>query len=282
MNFAGLPNKYTEYDKARAVILPIPYDNTSTWMKGADKGPQAILEASVHLEYYDIETKSEPYRQGICTLAPMDCPPQPEDMVAAVHKKALQLFQDNKLVVGLGGEHSVSIGLIRAAREKYRDLSVLQFDAHSDLRDAYEGSNCNHACVMARVREICPFVQIGIRSMDISELERIDRDRLVTARDIHYHGINAAADALDLLSDNVYITIDVDALDPAFMPSTGTPEPGGLDWYMLIDLITRAAREKNIVGFDVVELLPNKHNRAPDFLAAKLVYRTLSVIFNKS
>lgn len=279
MNFADLPRKYSEYDQSKVVILPVPYDNTSTWMKGADLGPQAILEASAHLELYDIETDSEVYRQGICTLPPVACPSLPEDMIAEVRRVADPLFQDKKLVVGLGGEHSVTIGLVQAALKKHSNLSVLQFDAHGDLRDTYENSPFNHACVMARVNEICPSVQVGIRSMDISERGKTDPDRLVLARDLHRHGVDAAADALDLLSDSVYITVDLDVLDPSCMPSTGTPEPGGIDWYMLNTLIGQVAREKRIVGMDVVELLPQQHNKAPEFLAAKLIYRSLSMIF---
>ena len=280
MKFANLPEKYSAYKQAKVVVLPIPYDGTSTWMKGANHGPQALLEASAYLELYDIETDSEVYRQGIHTRPPVVCPGLPEEMIAEVRNQADPLFQDNKLVVGLGGEHSVTVGLVQAAQKKYGNLSVLQFDAHTDLRDSYEGSLFNHACVMARVNEICPSVQVGIRSTDISEKAKIDTDRIVLARDLHFHGMNAATDALDLLGDTVYITIDLDVLDPSYMPSTGTPEPGGIDWYMLNALIARVASEKKIIGFDVVELLPQSNNRAPDFLAAKLVYRTLSMIFH--
>lgn len=279
MNFADLSKKNSEYNRSEVVIIPVPYDGTSTWMKGADRGPQAIIEASAHLELYDIETDSEVYRQGICTLPPIDCPKDPQDMVKVVRNKAEQLYRDNKFVVGLGGEHSVSIGLIQAAFDKYNNLSVLQFDAHSDLRDSYEGSRYNHACVMARVKEICPFVQVGIRSMDISEKKNMNPDRLVLARDLHRYGINAAADTLDMLTDTVYITIDLDVLDPSYMPSTGTPEPGGIDWHLLTGLIGQVASEKKIVGIDIVELLPRHDNKSPDFLAAKLLYRSLSMIF---
>ncbi len=279
MIFADLPEQYTGYKKARVVILPIPYDATSTWMKGADRGPRALLEASAHLELYDIATDSEVYRHGICTLSPINCPVDPDKMVAEVRKNASRLFRDKKLVVGLGGEHSVTVGLVQAAREQYRDLSVLQFDAHADMRESYQGSSYNHACTMARVNEICSSVHVGIRSMDREEKEKINPDRLVLARDLQYHGLNAASDILDVLTDTVYVTIDLDVLDPAQMPSTGTPEPGGIDWHMLNELIGMVANEKKIVGFDVVELLPQKTNKAPDFLAAKLVYRTLSIIF---
>ena len=282
MKFADIPEEYRAYDSSKVVILPVPYDGTSTWMKGADRGPQAILDASFHLELYDIESKTEVYRHGICTLDSVSCPSDPREMVAELRQRALPLFRDNKLVVGLGGEHSVTVGLVEAARVRYPNLSVLQLDAHTDLRESYQGSNYNHACVMARVSEICPAVQVGIRSMDIEELESTDPARLVFAYDLHQFGIAAAVDALELLTDTVYLTIDLDVLDPSCMPSTGTPEPGGIDWYLLNSIIERVAREKTIVGMDVVELLPQQHNRAPDFLAAKLIYRSLSMILSDS
>ena len=282
MQFADIPKKYRKYGSSRVVILPVPYDGTSTWMKGANHGPKAILDASFYLELYDIETRTEVYRHGICTLDPVSCPKDPREMVAEVRQRALPLFRDNKLVVGLGGEHSVTVGLVQAAQARYPNLSVLQLDAHTDLRESYQGSRYNHACVMARVNEICPTVQAGIRSMDIEELDSVDPARLVFAHDLHRSGIDAAVDALELLSDTVYLTIDLDVLDPSCMPSTGTPEPGGIDWYLLNDIIRHVAREKTIVGLDVVELLPQQHNPAPNFLAAKLIYRSLSVIFSNS
>lgn len=279
MQFGDFSEQYTLYESAAAVILPLPYDRTSTWLKGADRGPGALLAASVHLEFYDIETGTEPFRRGICTQEPVVCPEDPAKMVDAVREAALPHFEAGKLVVGLGGEHSVSIGLVQAAAEYCDSLSVLQLDAHSDLRDEYEGSPYNHACVMARIREICPAVQVGIRSMDIEEVAAVIPERIVYAHDINRRGLAAADAALEMLSDNVYLTIDLDVLDPSIMPSTGTPEPGGLDWYRLTGLISRVAERRKIIGFDVVELLPRSHNPAPDFLAAKLVYRTLGGIF---
>lgn len=281
MNFGNLPDEFTGYKRSRTVILPVPYDNTSTWLKGADRGPQALLEASANVELFDIETRTEVYRTGICTLPPVVCPADPSLMVEEVAAQAEPHFQAGKFVVGLGGEHSVTAGLVRAAANCQPGLSVLQFDAHSDLRQEYEGSPFNHACVMARVNEICPSVQVGIRSMDKAEWDSADRDRIVFAHDLHRQGMNAASEALDLLSDKVYLTIDLDVLDPAYFPSTGTPEPGGLDWYTLTGLIRRVVRERTLVGMDVVELLPRPENPAPDFLAAKLIYRTLSMIFAK-
>lgn len=278
MHFADMPDEFRDYDRARVAVLPIPYDGTSTWRKGADRGPAAMLAASHYLELYDLETDSEVYRQGIHVLDPVDCPARPEEMVAAVRARALPVLADGKLLVGLGGEHSVSVGLVQAALKRYPSLSVLQFDAHGDRRDSYQGSPYNHACVMARIAELCPIVQVGIRSMDRSERTRGDCSRMVLAHEIHCHGTAPAKEVLNKLSDVVYITIDLDVLDPAVMPSTGTPEPGGLNWYALTDMIDHVARRRKVIGFDLVELLPDPANPGPDFLAAKLIYRTLSMI----
>lgn len=277
--FGALSDDFCRYESAAVAILPIPYDGTATWMKGADQGPQAVIAASAHMELYDIETDSEAFRRGIVTVAPVDCPPDPEQMAAAVYERARTLLRDHKFVVGVGGEHSVSVGLVRASAERFSDLSVLQLDAHSDTRDSYDGSRFNHACVMTRIGEICPYVQVGIRSMDASECAGLRRDRTFFAHEI-VGGRNVVPELLNALTQHVYITIDLDVLDPSIMPSTGTPEPGGIDWYTLLNLLRPVIAEKNVVGMDVTELLPHPDNRAPDFLAAKLIYRTLSMVFN--
>lgn len=183
-------------------------------------------------------------------------------------------------MVGIGGEHTISVGLVRAVAEKFRNFSVLQFDAHSDTRHEYEGSRYNHACVMSRIGEICPYVQVGTRSMHSSEVERLNRDRTFFAHEM-MKGANVIPKMLKALTRNVHITIDLDVLDPSIMPSTGTPEPGGLDWYTLLEVIESVVEKKNVIGMDVTELLPNLANKAPDFLAAKLVYRVLSMVFAK-
>jgi agmatinase len=276
--FGALSEEFCRYRTAAIAILPVPYDGTSTWLKGADRGPQAILEASAHMELYDIETNFEVFKRGIVTLEPLSCPEDPEKMVAAVSKRARAILRDGKFLVGIGGEHTISVGLVKAAAEKFENLSVLQFDAHTDTRDAYEGSRYNHACVMARIGEICPCVQAGIRSMALSEAKRLDRNRTVFAREM-LHDPKASSKVLKALTGDVYVTIDLDVLDPGIMPSTGTPEPGGPDWYTLLRFIESVVKETNVVGMDVTELLPNSANRAPDFLAAKLIYRVLSMIF---
>ncbi|MBC8418931.1 MAG: agmatinase [Desulfobacterales bacterium] len=276
--FGALSEDFCRYEASSVAVLPIPYDGTSTWMKGADMGPQALLDASANMELYDIETDSEMFRCGIVTMKPVHCPDDPELMVGAVTERAESLVKDGKFVVGVGGEHSVSVGLVRAVAERFPDLSVLQLDAHADTREAYEGSRFNHACVMSRIGEICPYVQAGIRSMDASEVNGLNRNRIFFAHEI-IRGSNVVPKLIRELTQDVYITIDLDVLDPSIMPSTGTPEPGGLDWYDLLGLLEPVIMERNVVGMDVTELLPNPVNRAPDFLAAKLIYRILSMIF---
>jgi agmatinase len=280
VNFGGLPGKYSSLEESAIVILPVPYDETSTWIKGADKGPQAILEASANMEIYDIATDSCIYHCGIYTAPPVEVRETPEAMVQAVFNNASDFLQQNKFVVTLGGEHSISIGAIQAHFAHYPNLTVLQLDAHADMRDEYSGSKFNHACVMARVKEMGPIVQVGIRSMSYEEKARID------ARFIYYAAqiVDNSAwmdQLLGQLSDNVYITIDLDVFDPSIMPSTGTPEPGGLDWYSVLKVLEKVVLTKNLVGFDVVELCPNAANKAPDFLAAKLIYQLLSFKFSK-
>jgi agmatinase len=247
-------------------------------MKGSRHGPQALLEASANMELYDIETDSEVFKRGIVTLPPMRCPKPPSEMVAAVYDKAVTILEEGKFLVGIGGEHTVSVGLVRAAAERYRNLSVIQFDAHSDRRDTYGGEKYSHACVMARIGEICPFVQVGIRSMDVSEKDVLDSSRTFFAHDI-INGRDAVSGIVDNLSENVYLSVDLDVFDPSVMPSTGTPEPGGLDWQTINELIASVVEEKNVVAADITELLPHPSNRAPDFLAAKLLYRILSMVF---
>ena len=275
VNFGDLPEENSNLDQANVVILPVPFDRTSTWLKGADKGPQAIIEASAHMELYDIETDSEVYLKGIYTAEPVDGNLVPDDMVESVRENVRHYIEDGKFVVVVGGEHSVSIGPIRAHVENHPDITVLQLDAHADLRNEYEGSGYNHACVMARVKELCQIVQVGIRSMDSSEKAALDRSRGVLAEDI-YRDKGWAEKVISRLSEKVYITIDLDVFDPSVMPSTGTPEPGGLLWYDVLVLLKAVFDDKEVVGFDVVELCPDQRNKAPDFLAAKLIYKLLS------
>ena len=241
-NFGDIEEKYCQLDTAKVVIVPVAYDGTSTWIKGADKGPAAIIEASANMELYDTETDSEPYKNGIHTADAITGDQPPEKMVRAVKQKIADYISQDKLVVTIGGEHSVSIGAIEAYGEKYENLTVLQLDAHTDLRDEYLGSKHNHACVMARARELCPVVQVGIRSMDVSEKANRDTGRIFFAKDI-YNDKSYIDEVIKKLSDKVYITIDLDVFDASIMPSTGTPEPGGLLWYDVLALL-KAVYEK--------------------------------------
>ena len=274
-NYGDLPEEYSNPEDSGTVIIPVAYDRTSTWIKGADKGPEAIIEASAHMELYDIETDSEIYKRGIFTEEPIKADKEPEEMTETVYDTVSRWLKKDKFTIVIGGEHSVSTGSIRALAEKYNDLSVLQLDAHADLRDSYSGSKYNHACVMARAKEHCPVVQAGIRSMDKSEKDSMDPSRVFFAEDIH-NNTDWIQTAVSRLSQNVYITIDLDVFDPAVMPSTGTPEPGGLQWYDVLKLLRAVSDKREIAGFDVVELCPDSSNKSPDFLAAKLIYKLLS------
>jgi len=279
-NFGDLPKENSTLETAKVVILPAPYDGTSTWGKGADKGPEAIIEASANMELYDIEIDSEVYKKNIFTAEPIMVNGMPEKMVEKVKLAVSSFLKKDKLVVMLGGEHSITAGAVAAYTEKYKNLSVLQLDAHADLRPEYQGSKYSHACVMSRVREICPVVQVGIRSMDIIEKPFLEKGRVFFAEEI-CGKIGWQDKAIAKLTGQVYITIDLDVFDPSIMPSTGTPEPGGLDWYQVLEFLKKVSQKKNIVGFDIVELCPNKNERSSDFLAAKLIYKLLSYKFSK-
>lgn len=277
-NFLDIPDVYTDSNNAAVHVIPVPYDKTSTYRKGADRGPEAIINASAQVEWFDIQTNSEPHLRGIHTQSPVECSdPDPKQLAPLVRDRVAMVLAQGKLPVVLGGEHSVSIGAFQAASERFKDLTIVQIDAHSDTRESYQGSTHNHACVMARARELAPIVQIGIRSIDKSE-----RDALDPGRTFFAHAILDAPDdswmdrVTALLTDHVYLTIDLDGFDPSILPSTGTPEPGGLDWRMVNTLINRIANRSRIIGFDVVELCPNPEHHASDFIAAKLVLRTIA------
>jgi agmatinase len=276
--YAGIPAEYAKLETASIVLIPVPYDGTSTWQKGADKGPQAFLEASENMELYDIDTETEVYKQGVYLANPVDEHSSPEAMVGAVHAAVKDYIKRNKFVTVFGGEHSVSIGAIRAFNECFNNLTVLHIDAHADLRKSYEGSTCNHACAVYEASQTTHLIQVGIRSMDASELSVMDQDNVYFAHEIMEE--DAWMDsAIDSMTNNVYITLDLDAFDPSIMPSTGTPEPGGMGWYQMLDFLSRVFAEKNVVGFDIVELCPNDLSKASDFLAAKLYYKMLSYKF---
>jgi len=275
-NYAGIPDKYSRIDDAKVVLIPVPYDGTSSWQKGADKGPDAFLEASENMELYDIETKSEVYKKGIYLAPAVTEDSSPEKMVDTVYKTVKNYIKQEKFVTIFGGEHSVSIGTIRAFNESFEDLTVVQLDAHADLRPEYEGSTCNHACALHEASKKTNLLQVGIRSMDVSEVEHMDENQVYFAHDLYEDWQD---DAIGQMTPNVFITIDLDAFDPSILPSTGTPEPGGLFWYETLEFLKMMFKKKNVVGFDIVELCPNENEKSSDFLAAKLYYKMLSYKF---
>ena len=276
--YAGIPENYSKIEQSKIVLIPVPYDGTSTWQKGADKGPEAFLEASENMELYDIETDSEVYKEGVFLADAITENSSPEAMVDAVHQTTKQYINKNKFVTLFGGEHSISIGTIRAFNECFHNLTVLHIDAHADLRKEYEGTSCNHACAVYEASQTTNLVQVGIRSMDISEKRVMDLEKVFFAHDMAVNE-DWVDDVIDQLTSNVFITFDLDALDPSIFPSTGTPEPGGLLYYETLDFLKRVFEEKNVVGFDMVELCPNSKEKASDFLAAKLYYKMLSYKF---
>jgi agmatinase len=280
MNFGGNEVVYS-YPDSHIVLLPVPYDETSTWIKGADKGPDAIMEASVNLEFYDIETDSEVHKHGIFTLEPLTEKSSPEALVNSVFSKVTFLLSEKKFPVIVGGNHTVTIGAVKAFSNVIENFSVLQLDAHSDLRQEYEGSIFNHACVMARAKEYADIVQVGIRSMSVEELPFAEKERVFLAHELYYNK-DLYNRAINLLSENVYITIDVDVFDPSLIPSTGTPEPGGPEYFEIIHFLREVVKRKNVVGFDIVELCPSPLTKTSDFIAAKIIYQLLSYIFSHS
>lgn len=277
MNFGGIEEQYSDYANSPIVILPVPYDATSTWIRGADKGPAAILEASANMELYDIQTQKEVYLEGIHTLEPVGLTSDPEVMVEEVQAATAGILADKKFPVIIGGNHSVSIGSVRACATHYGKITVLQLDAHTDLRPEYEGSPLSHASIMARAAEVAEIVQVGIRSMCTDELPFLQPGRIFYAHDIS--GRNDWYEEVSkLINGPVYITIDLDVFDPSVLPSTGTPEPGGMLYYEVYRFLDYIIKRHQIIALDAVELCPNAAEKSSDFLASKLVYQLISLI----
>jgi agmatinase len=277
MNFGDIEEKFTDYTNSPVVILPVPFDATSTWIRGADRGPAAILEASANMELYDIQTRSEVYLKGIHTADPVGLSTDPESMVSEVKTAISQYLSDQKLPVIIGGNHSVTIGAVRACAEKLGRITVLQLDAHTDLRPEYEDTPLSHASVMARAAEVADIVQVGIRSMCVEEVPFLQADRIFYAHDIS--GQNEwYARVSSLINGPVYLTIDLDVFDPSVLPSTGTPEPGGMTYHEVYRFLYYIIERHQIIGFDVVELCPNESEKSSDFLASKLIYQLISLI----
>lgn len=277
-NFAGIEDRYAKFENAAILLQSIPYDGTSTWGKGADKGFEEFLNAAENMELYDIETDSEVYKNGIQIWPAITENKSPEAVYEAVYTGTKELLKTDKYLTFFGGEHSVSIGIIKAFSEKFENLTVLQIDAHADLRESYMGSKYNHACAVHEVSKTTNLIQVGIRSMDICEKEFMNPEKCFFA-----HKLNSQDDwmqkSIDLMTENIYLTIDLDALDPSIMPATGTPEPGGLQWNTLMKYLKQVFIQKNVAGFDIVELAPIENLKSPQFLVAKLYYKMLSYRF---
>ena len=277
--FGGIPPKYSDFKNASVLLQSIPYDGTSTWGKGADKGLDVFIEASENMELYDIETDSEVYKKGIHILPPILEKSSPEKVYTEVYNNTKKLLDTRKFLSFFGGEHSISIGIIDAFQEKYGNLTVLQLDAHADLRKSYLNSEFNHACAMHKASKNTNLIQVGIRSMDVCEKEYMDYNKCFFAEEI-YSQTDWMNQSIKKMTDDVYVSIDLDVFDPSIMPATGTPEPGGLDWNTTIRYLKKVFSQKNVVGFDIVEFAPIKELEAPGFLVSKLFYKLLSYKFH--
>ena len=276
-NFGGLEDEHGSLANARAVVLPVPYDFTTSYQGGTRLGPAAILAASRNMELWDEEV-GPVYRAGIHTLPELEpTAASPEAMVERVEQATEWIFEQGKLPAILGGEHSITTGAIRAARRRYPGLSVLQIDAHADMRDTYLDTPYSHACVMRRIREMVPAASVGVRSLSEEEAEYLAANPTPIWSTRRYRALGSPDPVLEALTDDVFVTFDLDGLDPGILPATGTPEPGGLDWYEAVDLLAAVAARKRIVGFDVIELAPTAGQAASDFLAARLVYRLIGL-----
>lgn len=284
MNFGGInEERFSNFDNASVLVFPVSYEGTVSYGTGTGKGAAAIIDASRNLELYEEETDAEVYKIGIHTTAEFAPQETPEKMMNGLYEETRRLISKEKFICMIGGEHSISAPVIQAHAERFHNLSVLQIDAHADLRDEYDGTKHSHACVMARVVKDLriPSVQIGVRSISADEARSLDEGiptKIYWAKDIAGR-TDWVDSAINLLTDNVYLTIDVDGFDPSLMPTTGTPEPGGLGWYETLALIRRVAEKRRIVGMDLVEYTYAENFPSPAFLCAKLIYKTLGYIF---
>lgn len=285
MNFGGIAEEeFSSFEHSRVALLPVSWEGTVSYGTGTGEGAMAIVEASRNMELYDEETDTEVYQVGIHTLDEMKPADSPEAMMEALYNSAKEIIEAEKFMVMLGGEHSVSGPVIRAHAEKYHNISVLQIDAHADLRDEYDGTPHSHASIMARVVKDLriPSVQVGIRSISVEEARSLDSGiptKIMWAKDIVGKDTAWWDEAVDALTENVYLTIDIDGLDPSLVPTTGTPEPGGLGWYEVLGLIRTLAKKRRVVGMDLTEFSKVEGQDAPAFLCAKLVYKCLNYIF---
>ena len=279
--FCDIEDRYSSWENSRIVILPVSYDLTTSYKPGTSSGPKAIIDASRYMETYDDETGKEVYKLGIYTAEEIKpITPKPEGIIENVEKETGSIIKAGKFPVILGGEHSITLGPVRAFKKKFKNFSVLQLDAHRDLRSSFQGSRHSHACIAKRILEITNLTQVGIRSLSKDEAGKGYKYlKTFFMKDMveNEEWIESAIGSLD--SDKVYVTIDMDVFDPSIMPSVGTPEPGGMGWYETLKLLKKLSLEKEVIGFDVVELSPMQGNVSPDFLTAKLIYKFLSYIF---
>lgn len=282
--FGGALPEPRSFDDSRVVLLPVPVDRTTSYVPGTRNGPREILQASSHMELWDEELGVDVHSVGLFTLPEMELPfGELEPLMQEIRRVASEILSRDKFLVTLGGEHSITPPLVAAAAAKYPGLHVLQIDAHADLRDSYMGTPHNHACAMRRSLEFAPVTQVGIRSMSTEEAQALPG---LNTRIFYDHSMRRDPDwisrVVDSLGDPVYITIDVDGMDPAIMPATGTPEPGGLSWYETLALLRATIEKRNVVACDVVELSPIPGLMAPNFLCAKLVYKIVTYKFGRS
>ena len=283
MNFGGIAEEeFSDFERARILVWPVSYEGTVSYGTGTGRGAEAIIDASRNMELYDEETDAEVYKLGIHTLEQSPPVDPPERMMQELYERAQELVSTGKFIVMIGGEHSVSAPVIRAHAERYNDLSVLQIDAHADLRDTYDGTPHSHASIMARVtRDLrLPSVQCGIRSISVEEARALDElpTRIFWAKDL-VGRTDWWEEAVAGLTENVYFTLDIDGLDPSLVAQTGTPEPGGLGWYDVIGLIRTLARRRRVVGMDLTEYSYVEGQNASAFLCAKLIYKSLAFFF---
>ena len=278
--FGDIPAELATFEAAKILLQSVPFDGTSTWGKGADKGFAAFYDATCNMELYDIETDSEVYHQGIHILPEINGKTA-EEMYEKVYSKAKELLETDKFITFFGGEHSISIGVIKAFYEKYPGITILQLDAHTDLRPEYMGTPYNHACAVYDASKNTNLVQVGIRSMDIAENEHLDRKKCFFMHQI-WDNEKWMDESLKLMGDKVYITLDLDVFDPAIMPATGTPEPGGMMWNPMMRYLKKVFESRNVMGFDIVEHAPIAGFKAPDFLVSKLYYKMLSYKFHSN
>jgi agmatinase len=277
-SFCCPPYPYAEYENSRVVVLPVPYDSTVTARAGARDGPEAVITNSEDMELFDVGLGYEPYLHGLYTSPFVAVTNEsPEAMINRVHSVAADFVNDGKFLVTLGGEHTIAVGSFRAHRDKYPNLSVLAIDAHADLRDEYLDTRYSHACTLRRMLDDGPVVQVGLRSAAVEEAQMIKEQVLPFFSPRQYRRLPDLSPVMNALSENVYVTIDLDGIDSGEMPAVGTPEPGGLRWDEVSELMEAVAASKRIVGFDVMELAPDLGPKAASYAAAKLTYRLIGL-----